>query len=205
MSSRRTITAITWSWPRPSPARSRRTLRPQRAEHVRERHEVGELVAGAILGELGVIAVLLAAAGVTSRGLHVTGRVGGDPHVGPRRRHGELADALHRLARRATASPVVDVAEPLVPRPADAGLVVAAEAKVVLHGRAVPAPCGDLNRRCPRLEETTAPKERRCPLPGSPAVGSFRGAASFRRGHLTRRRARRRRAARSCGSGGRTR
>jgi len=45
------------------------------------------------LAECRVIAVLLAAAGIASRGLKMAAGRGGDPDIGPGRRDGERSDA----------------------------------------------------------------------------------------------------------------
>ena len=73
---------------------------PDRDQRLAEIGEPRELRFVAVGPEAGVVPVLLAPARVTTGRLEVTVRTRADPHVGPRGRDRELADAPEHRARR---------------------------------------------------------------------------------------------------------
>ena len=68
-----------------------------RGQHFRKCEHAVVLGRVALGAPAGVIAILLAAGGVTTGGLQMRARVGGNPHIGPRRRQHQRANARERL------------------------------------------------------------------------------------------------------------
>ena len=81
----------------------------------REAHHPLELLAVAALAPARVVQVLPAAGGVDAGGLKVAERVRAQPHVLPRRRHGELADPIEDCLGLDRAAVLVLVAEAPAP------------------------------------------------------------------------------------------
>ena len=93
-SSRRTTVATTRSWVSSSDAEIAVDASAKLAERRSERDQIGELVVGPVVDEGLVIAVLLAPTSVATGGLQMAVGIGGNPHVGPGRRHSESLDSL---------------------------------------------------------------------------------------------------------------
>ena len=76
----------------------------QARQHLAELQHVAELRVIARLAVGGVVAVLLAPAGVSRRSLDVAGGIGTDPHLGPRRRNRQRIEPSSRRCIRNTVS-----------------------------------------------------------------------------------------------------
>ena len=96
-SSRRTAHASTWSRPSSSVGEVALHDAAQSRQRLGELEHLVELLLVAPRAPVGVVQVLLAPGGVDSRRLQVTARVHADPHVLPRGRDRQLADAGERL------------------------------------------------------------------------------------------------------------
>src|SRR5690606_41071789 len=91
-----------------------------------ERDDAVELAGATHLLPVGVVAVLLAPAGIAAGRLQVAVALAADPHVRPRRRDGEPADPVHQLAVGYPAAIGFQVSEPVAGTAAgDPRLVVA--------------------------------------------------------------------------------